>query len=301
MDLTEALLHRYTTSVVSILNAVRATPEPAPSPRPTVSTPKIHRRARARPRAFLPSVSDPRLVSPTAQGPLDGSSDASRSLSSLRDLLPALAALAPTGASPLIDAPPPMAGAAAARVGPEQRLRLLLWQSQILQLAFWHAVHRILAPLPPGALPDATSSRSSTPRSTPRSRPIDRRPRGTRGLLDPSPAATPAREVPRAPRTPSRPTLSYPSCLPLPSANSPRDASASRRDTTPRRRRRVSSTSSNPGRRRNPPERTRTSSFTPRGTSTWTSVVPSSDWAESDATFRRRTLRFAPPRRRCAR
>ena len=29
----------------------------------------------------------------------------------------------------------------------------ILWQSDVLQLAFWHAVHRVLAPLPPGALP----------------------------------------------------------------------------------------------------------------------------------------------------
>ena len=102
---------------------------------------------------FLPSVSDPRLVSPTAQGPLDGSSDASRSLSSLRDLLPALAALAPTGASPLIDALLRWQAQQQRALAQSSGSGSLLWQSQILQLAFWHAVHRILAPLPPGALP----------------------------------------------------------------------------------------------------------------------------------------------------
>lgn len=44
MDLAEALLHRYTTSVVAILNAVRPTlarPHPQPAPKSSLSAPPL--------------------------------------------------------------------------------------------------------------------------------------------------------------------------------------------------------------------------------------------------------------------
>ena len=110
------------------------------------------------------------------QGPGDCSSDAAggqgqQGLGALRDLLPALAALAPTNATYLVNGllrwrqqqqrslgaggSSSGSGGGGGSSGGGSGGASLAWRSQTLQLAFWHAVHRVLAPLPPGALPAA--------------------------------------------------------------------------------------------------------------------------------------------------
>ena len=96
----------------------------------------------------------PRLLTPTpppstSQGPTDPASDPSVALRSLKDLLPALAALAPAGASRLIDAL--VTWYNQHRRGLQENTGST-WPARVLELAFWHAAHVVLAPLPPRAL-----------------------------------------------------------------------------------------------------------------------------------------------------
>ena len=97
---------------------------------------------------FLPTSS--RVVDRIEQGPAGAASDPSFALGSLKDLLPALAALAPAGASRLVDALLTWyhqhRRAVAAQTGST-------WHARVLELAFWHAAHGVLSPLPPRALP----------------------------------------------------------------------------------------------------------------------------------------------------
>ena len=97
---------------------------------------------------FLPTSS--RVVDRIEQGPAGAASDPSFALGSLKDLLPALAALAPAGASRLVDALLTWyhqhRRAVAAQTGST-------WHARVLELAFWHAAHGVLSPLPPRVLP----------------------------------------------------------------------------------------------------------------------------------------------------
>ena len=90
------------------------------------------------------------VVDRIEQGPAGAASDPSFALGSLKDLLPALAALAPAGASRLVDALLTWyhqhRRAVAAQTGSA-------WHARVLELAFWHAAHGVLSPLPPRALP----------------------------------------------------------------------------------------------------------------------------------------------------
>ena len=70
-------------------------------------------------------------------------------LGSLKDLLPALAALAPAGASRLVDAL--LTWYHQHRRAVQQQTGSV-WHARVLELAFWHAAHRVLSPLPPRAL-----------------------------------------------------------------------------------------------------------------------------------------------------
>lgn len=86
------------------------------------------------------------------------SSDTSRGLGALRDLLPALSALAPTGGPQLISILTRWHQQQARALASSSGDRNPLGRSRTLQLAFWHAAHRVLAPLPPGALTSADVS-----------------------------------------------------------------------------------------------------------------------------------------------
>ena len=86
------------------------------------------------------------------------SSDTSRGLGALRDLLPALSALAPTGGPQLISLLTRWHQQQARALASSSGDRNPLGRSRTLQLAFWHAAHRVLAPLPPGALTSADVS-----------------------------------------------------------------------------------------------------------------------------------------------
>ena len=200
MDLTEALLHRYTNSVVSILNAVRDPDPPtarlgrpsvfvsrsrkasrsSPSPSTTRPPPRrapgrrtsperrAHdaRRSRLAPRfdfrgrshrthpSLVPpsrGANLPHVVDCVEQGPQSGAGDGdpSAALGSLKDLLPALAALAPAGASRLVDAL--LTWYHQHRRAVQQQTGSV-WHARVLELAFWHAAHSVLSPLPPRAL-----------------------------------------------------------------------------------------------------------------------------------------------------
>ena len=211
MDLTEALLNRYTNSVVSILNAVRGPthrtkrlgrpavsvsrsqrhdrpvssmtrpppgalsgdgrgprtarsrdarasslaprfdsrlPRSPRTPHALVPASRVNKQQTSRLAFFLPTSS--RVVDRIEQGPAGAASDPSFALGSLKDLLPALAALAPAGASRLVDALLTWyhqhRRAVAAQTGST-------WHARVLELAFWHAAHGVLSPLPPRALP----------------------------------------------------------------------------------------------------------------------------------------------------
>ena len=154
MDLAEALLHRYTTSVVAILNAVRPTlarPHPHAAPRSSLSAPRSQTTRRTRPPEPTSAPADMRLLDRSQQSSSE-SGDASRSLGALRDLLPALSALAPTGGPQLINTLTRWYQQQVRTLASSSGDRNPLGRSRTLQLAFWHAAHRVLAPLPPGAL-----------------------------------------------------------------------------------------------------------------------------------------------------
>ena len=154
MDLAEALLHRYTTSVVAILNAVRPTlarPHPHAAPKSSLSAPRSQTTRRTRPPEPTPAPADTRLLDRSQQSSSE-SGDASRSLGALRDLLPALSALAPTGGPQLINTLTRWYQQQVRTLASSSGDRNPLGRSRTLQLAFWHAAHRVLAPLPPGAL-----------------------------------------------------------------------------------------------------------------------------------------------------
>jgi len=154
MDLAEALLHRYTTSVVAILNAVRPTlarHHPHAAPKSSLSAPRSRTTRRTRPPEPTPAPADTRPLDRSQQSSGE-SCDASRSLGALRDLLPALSALAPTGGPQLINTLTRWYQQQARALASSSGDRNPLGRSRTLQLAFWHAAHRVLAPLPPGAL-----------------------------------------------------------------------------------------------------------------------------------------------------
>ena len=168
MDLAEALLHRYTTSVVAILNAVRPTlarPHPHAAPKSSLSAPRSQTTRRTRPPEPTPAPADMRLLDRSQQSSSE-SGDASRSLGALRDLLPALSALAPTGGPQLINTLTRWYQQQVRTLASSSGDRNPLGRSRTLQLAFWHAAHSVLAPLPPSPSRRTTSPESSTSPST---------------------------------------------------------------------------------------------------------------------------------------
>ncbi len=155
MDLAEALLHRYTTSVVAILNAVRPTlarHHPHAAPKSSLSAPRSRTTRRTRPPEPTPAPADTRPLDRSQQSSGESGAESSRSLGALRDLLPALSALAPTGGPQLINTLTRWYQQQARALASSSGDRNPLGRSRTLQLAFWHAAHRVLAPLPPGAL-----------------------------------------------------------------------------------------------------------------------------------------------------
>ena len=168
MDLAEALLQvHHERGCHPECGASHPRPAPSPAPpnpasrHPRSPPPPPRPDERVRPNRPPHPPADMRLLDRSQQSSSE-SGDASRSLGALRDLLPALSALAPTGGPQLINTLTRWYQRQARTLASSSGDRNPLGRSRTLQLAFWHAAHRVLAPLPPAPSREPTSPESST-------------------------------------------------------------------------------------------------------------------------------------------